>query len=343
MGSKKKNSLRIIVLVDEDLVPPDIAGELTEEERKPFEIEYNVISNLEKIGHEVIPVGIGDDHRVIRTAIEKHHPHVAFNLLEEFRGFTYLGPHIVGYLELLKQPYTGCNPRGLMLANDKALSKKILTFHRIHVPAFRVFPLRRKIRRSERLPFPMLVKSLVEDGSMGISQASIVKDHAALLERVDFIHRQTKTDAIAEQYIEGREIYVGVIGNQRLQTYTPWELVIKNLPDGARNIATNRIKWDLSYQKKVGLVTEAASFSDEHRKKIDHVSKRIYKLLSLSGYARIDYRLTEDGRLFLLEANPNPNIASSEDFAQSAAHCGVSFENLLQKIITLGLSYRPTL
>ncbi|HJZ10626.1 MAG TPA: D-alanine--D-alanine ligase, partial [Acidobacteriota bacterium] len=208
------------------------------------------------------------------------------------------------------------------------------------VPAFAVFPLNKKPKRPARLEFPLLVKSLLEDGSTGISQASIVKEDEALSERVEFIHRSTRGPAIAEQYIDGREIYVAVLGNQRLQTFPPWELVLQNLPSGAPYIATSKLKWDKSYQKRIGLETKPADLPQEVLRNLDHVSKRIYRSLHLSGYARIDYRLTEDGRLYLLEANPNPDISRKEDLAESARHSGVGYEDLLQKILNLGLSYR---
>jgi D-alanine-D-alanine ligase len=216
----------------------------------------------------------------------------------------------------------------------------VLAYHRIHIPAFAVFHMNRKVKRSKRLKFPLLVKSISEEGSVGIARASIVNDDEKLAERVEFIHRQTNTHAIAEQYIAGREIYVSVIGNQRLQTYTPWELVIEKLPEGAPNIATSKLKWDPAYQEKVGVVTRAAELSPAIKKKIESLSKKIYRILFLSGYARLDYRLTDEGNLYLLEANPNPQIAFGEDFADSARHCGVDYEALLQKIVTLGLSYR---
>ncbi len=339
MSLKAKEKLRIVVLVREGLVPPETIEGLTEEQIQPWKTEYDVISTLKEMGHEVYPVALYSDMGVIRIALHEHKPHIAFNLLEEFHGDALYDQHVVSYLELAKQPYTGCNPRGLMLAHDKALSKEVLAFHRISVPKFAVFPLDRKVRRPKKLKFPLLVKSVSEEGSTGISQASIVNDEAKLAERVDFIHRQTGTSAIAEQYINGREIYVSVIGNRNLQTYAAWELLIENLPEGASNIATGRIKWNRKYQAKVGAVTEAAKLAPDLLKKAERVSKRIYRILSLSGYARLDYRLTEDGHFHLLEANPNPDIQRGEDFAASAAHSGVKYEALLQKIITLGMRY----
>ena len=332
--------LRVMVLCHEDLVPPESVEGLSAKEIAPFKTEWDVISNLKKMGHEVYQVGVYNNLGIIGNALLEFKPHIAFNLLEEFHGYPLYDQHVVSYLELMKQPYTGCNPRGLTISHDKALAKMVLAHHRIHVPAFAVFHMNRVVKRSKRLQFPLLVKSISEEGSVGIARASIVNDDEKLAERVEFIHRQTKTHAIAEQYIAGREIYVSVIGNQRLQTYTPWELVIEKLPEGAPNIATSKLKWDPAYQEKVGVVTKAAELDKAMRNKLERLSKRIYRTLFLSGYARLDYRLTEDGRVYLLEANPNPQIALNEDFADSASHCGVDYEALLQKIITLGLSYR---
>jgi D-alanine-D-alanine ligase len=336
---KPKTKLRIVVLLSHELMPPDTIPEGVEKEKQPWRTEYDVISALKSIGHDVVPVGLRSDLEVIAKAREEHKPQIAFNLLEDFEGQALYDQHVVSYLELVKQPYTGCNPRGLTIAHDKALTKKILSYHRIPVPGFAVFPMGQKVMRPRRLKFPLLVKSVVEEGSVGISQASVVSDDQKLAERVEFIHRQTNSHAIAEQYIEGREIYVGVIGNRKLQTYTPWELMITNLPEGALNIATGRLKWNPDYQKKVGLVTKPADLPPELQRKILLLSKRIYRHLSLSGYARLDYRMTNDGECYLLEANPNPQIAKNEDFADSAAHCGISYPQLLHKIITLGLSY----
>jgi D-alanine-D-alanine ligase len=328
-----------MVLLTHELMPPEVIPEGVEKEKQPWRTEYDVITALKSMGHEVYPVGLQSDLAVIANAREQHKPHVAFNLLEEFDGHALFDQHVVSYLELLKQPYTGCNPRGLTLAHDKALTKKILSFHRIAVPGFGVFPKGQKVVRPTRLKFPLLVKSVIEEGSVGISQASVVHDDEKLAERVEFIHRTTESHAIVEQYIEGREIYVSVIGNKRLQTYTPWELVIKNLPEGSLNIATGRLKWNPDYQKKVGLVTKPADLSEELQRDLESISKRIYRHLNLSGYARMDYRLSNNGQFYLLEANPNPQIARNEDFADSAAHCGLSYCQLLQKILTLAVSY----
>ena len=304
MSFQIKNRLRVVVLVHENLVPPESLEGLSEKQILEFKTEYDVISTIKRMGHDVQPLGLYSDLGVISTAIQDYRPHIAFNLLEEFHGYPLYDQHVVSYLELMKQPYTGCNPRGLTISHDKALAKMVLAYHRIHVPAFAVFHMNRKVQRSKRLRFPLLVKSISEEGSVGIARVSIVNDDEKLAERVEFIHRQTKTHAIAEQYIAGREIYVSVIGNQRLQTYTPWELVIEKLPEGAPNIATSKLKWDPAYQEKVGVVTKAAEIDKAMRRKLERLSKKIYRTLFLSGYARLDYRLTEDGLSHHLRPDP---------------------------------------
>ena len=341
MRYEANKKLRVIALMREDLIPPDTLDGVENKEKEEWRTEYDVVSTLRGMGHEVRPVGVRSNLHVIREAVEDYKPHVAFNLLEEFDGYPLFDQHVVSYLELIKQKYTGCNPRGLTLTHDKALANKILTYHRIHVPHFAVFPVNRNVRRPARLKFPLFVKSVSDEGSVGIAQASLVRDDEKLKERVNFIHRQNETAAIAEEYIEGREVYVAVIGNQRLQAYTPWELVMTNLPDGAPNIATGRVKWNIAYQKKFGVVTQPAAIEEATRKEFERLSKRVYRILGLTGYARVDYRLTQEGLIYLLEVNPNPQIAHQEDFADSAEHCGVTYEALLQKIVTLGMSYDP--
>jgi len=248
----------------------------------------------------------------------------------------------VSHLELLKLAYTGCNPRGLLLARDKSLSKKLLAYHRIEVPEFEVCRIGRPIRRPKRLPFPLIVKSLTQEASIGISQASVVDGDEKLKERVTFIHESIGTAAIVEQYIEGRELYVGVIGNQVLQALPVWELFFTNMPEGAKRIATDRVKWSVKYQKKYGIDSgPATELPDGQPEAIQHLCKRAYRALELSGYARIDLRLDEAGNAWVLEANPNPQIAKGEDFAASAEKVGLGYEAVLQRIINLGLRWQP--
>ena len=161
-------------------------------------------------------------------------------------------------------------------------------------------------------------------------------------ERVAFIHESIGTTAIAEQYIEGRELYVGILGNQALQALPVWELFFTNMPEGSKRIATDRVKWSVKYQKKYGVDSGPAKDLPEGvAERIQHVCKRAYRALELSGYARIDLRLDEAGHVWLLEANPNPQIARGEDFAESAAKVGLNYDAVLQRIINLGMRWQP--
>ncbi|MGE3153325.1 MAG: ATP-grasp domain-containing protein [Nitrospiraceae bacterium] len=333
--------LRVLVLMHEDLVPPD---ELDGQDATAAEwkTEYDVVSTLRRMGHEVRPLGVKSDLGVIRTAVEEWHPHIAFNLLEEFDGIAVYDQNVVSYLELLRVPYTGCNPRGLMLARDKSLSKKLLSFHRILFPDFALFSMGRSIRRPEHLDFPLIVKSVTEEASLGISQASIVSDEEKLQERVAFIHESIRTGALVERYIEGRELYVGVMGNGHLRVLPVWELVMDRMPEEAWRIATERVKWSRTYQNKYGIRSgEARNLPEGMEEKIRHLARRVYRVLGLSGYARIDLRMDPSGRVYVLEANPNPQISRDEDFAESALKAGWTYEDLLQELLQLGLRWCP--
>lgn len=335
-------TLRVLALVREGLVPPDVLEKpLDPNDKSPdWIMEYDVISTLKELGHDVRTLGVFDDLSPMRQEILEWKPHVAFMMLEEFFGVTAYDQAVVSYLELMRQRYTGCNPRGLILSGDKALSKKVLSYHRIPTPHFVVYPMGRKIVPSKRLKYPVLVKSATEDASFGISQASIVTNNKALVDRVEFVHEKVGSDAMAEEYISGRELYVGVLGNQRLQTFPIWEMLFSRMPDGVAHIATARVKWNPKYQTKHGIDTAAAiDLPTEQRERISRLCKRIYRQLNMSGYGRIDLRMREDGEVFVLEANANPNLEYGEDFAESANAAGISYEALLQRIVNLGLRY----
>ena len=340
---KRLKPLKILALMHEDLVPPDDISGLTEKQIQPWKMEYDVKVTLEAMGHEVHAVGIYGDLSVLQKALEQIEPDIVFNMLEEFNGQPLFDQHLVSYLELKRVRYTGCNPRGLTLAHDKALSKQILAHHRIPVPGFAVFRQGRKVKRPRRLEFPLLVKSLIDEGSVGISRASVVRDDAALAERVELVHRQSGSPAIAEQYIEGRELYMSLVGNDRLQTFTPWELIFNKLPEGVPNIATSKLKWSYSHQEQIGLESRPAELTPEQTRRLVSLSKRIYRALFLSGYARLDFRMSPAGEFYLLEANPNPCLAYGEDFAEGVEQAGVDYENLLDTILRNGLNYRQRL
>ncbi len=334
--------MRVLALVHRHLIPPETIEEGADITSEPWRTEYDVVTTLRGMGHEVQVLGVHDDLSELRRAATEWKPHIAFNLLEGFDDITIFDQNVVSHLELLKLSYTGCNPRGLLLARDKSLSKKLLAYHRIAVPEFEVFRAGRPIRRSKRLQFPLMVKSLTQEASIGISQASVVDSDEKLKERVAFIHDSIGTAAIAEQYIEGRELYVGILGNQALQALPVWELFFTNMPEGARRIATDRVKWSVKYQKKYGIDSgPATELSDTFAQQVQHVCKRAYRALELSGYARIDLRMDAAGNVWVLEANPNPQIARGEDFAASAEKAGMSYEAVLQRIMNLGVRWQP--
>ena len=334
--------LRVLALVHRHLIPPDKVEEGTDITSAPWRTEYDVISTLTAMGHEVRALGVHDDLGEIRRLVTEWKPQIAFNLLEGFDDVVIFDQNVVSHLELLKLPYTGCNSRGMLLARDKSLAKKLLSYHRIRVPEFEVFRAGRPVRRPKRLTFPLMVKSLTEEASIGISQASVVDSDEKLKERVAFVHESIGTAAIVEQYIEGRELYVGILGNHTLQALPVWELFFTNMPEGAKRIATDRVKWSVKYQKKYGIdsgmATELAEGQAEH---IQHLCKRVYRALELNGYARVDLRLDAAGNAWVIEANPNPQIAKGEDFVDSAAKIGLSYETVLQRIINLGLKWQP--
>ena len=332
---------RVSVLVHETLVPPESIDHLSDQEADEFRTEFDVISTLRELGHDVRPLGIGDSLTELRNEITGFKPHVCFNLLEEFGGIVTYDQHVVAFLELMRQPYTGCNPRGMMLSRDKVLSKQILSYHRIPTPQFAVFRRGRKPHIPRRLRYPLFVKSATEDASFGIAQASVVDDEARLRERIDFIHEQTRSDALVEEFIDGRELYMGLLGNDRIMTFPPWELHFGSMAETSIGIATRKVKWDRSYQERHGIVTDPAEDLPEGVPALlDRLSRRIYRALHMSGYGRMDFRMRPDGSVFVLEANCNPNLEEYEDYGRAALYAGIEYPQLLERIMSLGMSYR---
>lgn len=330
--------LRVLVLVYEDFIAPANLDGLTIAEIHRIKTEYDVVSTLRARGHDVRQLGISDDVRVIRDTIESWTPDIVFNLVEEFAGEAVYDHNVVSFLELLHVPYTGSNPRGMVITRDKAISKKLLLYHRIRVPPFFVVRRGRKVRRRIRLDYPLIVKSLIEESSLGIAKASIVYDEERLAERVQFIHERIETDAIVESFVAGREIYVGVLGNDRLQVLPPLELRIGEDDPDEPLIATAKVKHDPAYQKERDVTIEETRLGPELDRRLDRIARRAYRALELEGYARLDFRLTDDGQIYFLEANPNPDIAASEEVATAAEIAGIEYPALLEKILRLGLA-----
>jgi len=327
------------MLVHSTLIPPDDLKAKDDPRMEKYRTEYDVKQALLALGHEVQVIGVYDDLGPIRKTVEEWKPHIAFNLLEDFAGISAFDYYVVSFLETLRLPYTGCNPRGLLLARDKALSKKLLSYHHINVPGFIVFPVGSKAKRAGKLKYPVIVKSLMEEGSVGIAQASVVETAPELIERVNHIHDRMNGDAIAEEYIQGRELYVTVLGNQKLEILPIRELAFGEVPADAPRVATYQVKWNEDYRKRWGIeYTFAKHLPNGMTEKVQQLCKRIYRVLDMNGYARLDLRLTADNKLYVLEANPNPGIAQDEDCTLSAIKSGMSYEEFIQRLIGLGLA-----
>jgi D-alanine-D-alanine ligase len=337
----KKPTLRILTLCEKRLVPPETT---TPEEAlaADWKMEHDVISTLKKRRHDVLVVGVDSDLTPIKPSIEEFKPTIVFNLMDAFADVGTFDQNVVSYLELLRVPYTGCNPRGMTLTRDKALAKKLMAYHRIPVPDFAVVPLNHKPKLPKRLRYPLIVKSLTYESSTGISQASVVSNDEQLNKRVQYVHDTILTPAIIEEFVEGRELYVGVLGNQRLQVLPVWEMSFAKMTDQHWKIATDRVKWNVRYQKKHGIDTGEAQLPEGLAPKIQHLAKRVFRALDMNGYGRIDFRLTEQGKIYVLEANPNAQLAQDEDFAQSAKKAAIPYGRLLERIMAIGLQWQPT-
>lgn len=333
--------LRVMMLMHTEFVPPEDLTDKDDPRMEKVRTEFDVKDALISLGHEVKVVAVEDEVLPIRKMVDEWKPHIAFNLMEAFADKGDWDYYIVSYLNMLKVPCTGCNSRGMLLSRDKALSKKIMQYHRIKVPEFREFYQGKQIKSKKirNLPYPMIVKSLTEQGSVGIAQASYVNNETELRERVAQVHEITGDHAIAEQYISGRELYVTVIGNTRLQVLPIRELVFDKVDENQPRIATYQVKWNKNYRKRWGIEYQfARNLPAGMAESIERLAKRIYRVLDLSSYARIDLRLTPDGKLYVLEANPNAGIARDEDVIFSAKKAGMSYEKFIQRILNLGLS-----
>jgi D-alanine-D-alanine ligase len=330
--------LKVLALFDA-VRPTTLDQDLSEELKTPdWKTEAAVLGALSELGHEHQQLAIFDDLDLIRQKLQTFTPDVIFNLADQFRNNRALDQHIASYLALQDAPFTGCGPTGLTLCKHKGISKKILSYHRLHTPAFVIIPRGRRPARPSHLKFPILVKPLKEEASYGIAQASFVETDEQFRERVMFLHENTDNDVIAEEYIEGRELYVSVIGNHRLQVFPIRELVFREVPPDEPKIATYKAKWDEAYRQKWGLENRFAEGIDPAVvRMIESVCKRIYHLLAIDGYARVDLRLTAQNEVYFIEANPNPILAPDEDFAQSAAKAGLGYPQLIDRIARQGM------
>jgi D-alanine-D-alanine ligase len=332
-----KKKLKVLALFDArspTKIDEDLSAEMKTEDWKT---EANVMAALGSLGHTTEHLVIFDDLDLLRQKLETFAPDVLFNLAEEFKNNPGFDQNIVSLLEMQGVPFTGCGSTGLTLCKHKGISKKILAYHHIQVPNFVVIPRGQRIGRPRQLKFPILVKPVKDEASYGISQASFVQNEEQFRERVAFIHEKHNADAIAEEYIEGRELYLSLMGNTRLNVFPIRELVFREVPPNEPKIATYKAKWDDEYRKRWGLENRfAEDLEPTLVAEIEQTCKDIYRLLTIDGYARIDLRLAPDNKIYFIEANPNPHLAADEDFAQSAEKAGLKYPQLIDAIIRLG-------
>ncbi len=330
-----KKKLNITVLVDQgEIAPAD--PEFLNPTEKPI-TEYHVINELRLLNHNVSVLGADKDVEVMSRGLKKNEPDLVFNLTEHLEGDRRFDKNIASFLEMSGIPFTGTGSTGLLLSRDKRLCKQLLTLHRIRVPGFAFFPFKKTVKPSRTLNFPLVVKPAFEDSSEGISNASIVENEETLKNRIQFVHEGWEQGAIAEEYIEGRECYVGLLGNKQLRVLPVRECHFNFEGNDGPRLATYRVKWNEEYRKKWNITFGFADLEMPIVKKIEHICKKIFRILQLRDYGRIDIRLTCDNKIYVLEANANPDLAFGEDLAEAAEKTGISYQNLIERIINSAL------
>ncbi|MGH0029004.1 MAG: D-alanine--D-alanine ligase family protein [Myxococcota bacterium] len=334
-----RRRLRVLVLTHRDLYARDSTEGLTEAQVLPWRTEFHVVRGLETLGHRVVQLGLHESLAPLHAEIAHFEPHVVFNLLAELRGQGGYEPFVIAALETTGVPFTGCNAEGNLLSRDKALAKTLLAAHDVPVPAFAVFERGARAIDTD-LPFPLIVKPAAESGSEGVSRASVVRSRTALRRRVAAVHERFG-DAVAERYVEGRELTVPLLGNHRPRCLPVWETFFDRLPEGAPRIATSRLKWNLDHRRALGVHSGPAKLRPAVRRRVEGAARTAWRVLRLSSSARIDFRLDGEGRPFLIDVNAAPDFDFEEDFARSAKHAGMPPLDLLQRLLDLALRYRP--
>jgi D-alanine-D-alanine ligase len=305
------------------------------------EMEYQIADALRECGHEVRLLGVRDDLEYLIRQLDQWKPELVFNGAEAFRGDETLEYLLPGLLEAEGYRYTGAPPLALQVTRNKAISKKVLAYFGIQVPGFVSYRLHEEVKHPPDLKFPLIVKPLQADASAGIARASVVQDAAALAERVSFIHERFGQGAIAEEFVEGRELYVSIIGNDDVLEILPiTEMTFdKRKTKPEERIATQFAKWDESYRERKGIRNVfARPLARAVRDRIVETCRTAYRALWLRDYARLDLRLTEDGGVWVLEANANPFISYGHDMANAAAKAGMEYCAFIQRIVDAALA-----
>lgn len=333
--------LRVVVIVDRWEPPEDAAAAASE--KTPLtrtldkkEVEDEVSEALGKLGHDaslhVLDGSLKSLHALARMECD-----LIFNLAESFAGNDTADYCIAAYLELIDKRFTGSGSHGLLYGQDKAVAKKILEFHGIHTPVF-ARSYRGRLDFSHDLEFPVIVKPAREDGSIGIEFNAVVSSIRELMERIDWLHSNFDSPVLIEEYVDGREMYVGVIGNDNPTALPVVELDLSKLPEGRPRIAGAEVKWGKgtrAYKDTKSAVAE--DLSEETAASLQQTAVAVFQSLELRDYARIDMRLRPDGRVAVIEANPNPWLASKAEFAMAARKAGRTYNQLIEEITGLAM------
>ena len=331
---KKLKVLALFDAIAPTTIDQDLKAELKTED---WSSEADVLKALRRLGHQVEYLALFDDLDLVRQKVRAYKPDIIFNLCDQFRNNRAFDQHIAAYLELTGVPFTGCGALGLALAKHKGISKEILAYNGLRVPRFVTLPFGNRIARPRGLEFPLIVKPLNEEASLGISQSSLVETDHQFKKRVRFLRDNYGHDVIAEEYIHGREVYVSLLGDRKLQVFPVREILFQDVPEGRPRIASYRAKWDYEYRWKWGIDNQFARLNPSLKRKIHRVGRQVFRLLKLTGYVRLDLRITPEDEVVFIEANPNPIVARHEDFAHAAVKSGLKYHELIQAILRIGL------
>ena len=330
--------LKVLLLFDSPYFTPRSYDFIKEFKDLDWGAESDIYNALIANGHQVSLLGLFNDISILLEEVRENKPNIIFNAAEVFNQKSHLDKNVAGVLEMLGIPYTGASATSLLICGNKALSKEILSFHKIKVPNFYTFYRNHRVWLPKRVNLPLIVKPLYEEASRGISQASVVDSEEAMVDRVKFIHESIKDDAIVEEYIDGREFYVSVLGDKRVSVFPLREMKFGEFGEDELRIATYKAKWDSDYRQKWGIKNEfAGRLPNGLSEKVEEVCKRAYKVLNIQCYARFDIRIASDSKIYIIEANANPCLDEDDELAQSAAKAGITYNKLIQKIINLGL------
>jgi D-alanine-D-alanine ligase len=315
-----------------------ILTHLEKENAKRYdEVIPQVAAALRRGGHQVSILGVHGDVKKLISGLARRKPDLVFNLMESF-GDSFLGASdVVGLLDLLDLCYTGGGPGEYYLQEDKALTKKLLAFEGIKYPDFAVFTQDANLETGGNLHMPLFVKPLRMDASIGIGAQSLVHNTLDLMKRVAAIHEQVHDAALAEEYIEGREFYVGILGNPNPQAFPPIEMDFSGLPDGNPHVLDDRAKWKKNTVEFKGTKAVLADVPDELRARLQKVSLDAYRALRVRDYGRIDLRLTATNEIYVIEVNASCYLEESGEFATGAAAAEIEYEALINKIVDLAV------